>query len=80
MVQLTAGSTLVAALNDSTTTPLIAVKGRVVALNANPFSSDSGNNGGWNSTASDGTRLLANLLLFKGTVQPTCTLSLCCDS
>lgn len=63
------GATLVARWSDQETTPLVAVKGRVVAMNAYPFSTDSGI-GGWNSTDENGARLLANLLLFKGVLQP----------
>jgi hypothetical protein len=68
-VQLTANSTLVAQWGDLPKTPLIAVKGRVVTLNAAPYSSAGV---GWNNATSNSARLLANLLLFKGVVQPKC--------
>lgn len=59
-------------------TPLVAVKGRVVAFNGAPYSTDSSDDTGWNSATSNGARLLANLLLFKGVVQPQCNATFVC--
>jgi hypothetical protein len=69
---------LVARWNDLPATPLIAVNGRVVGLNANPFSNDASVDG-WDN-ATDGTRLLTNLILFKGVVKPSCSITIVCFS
>jgi hypothetical protein len=57
-------STLIASWNDSSSTPLIAAKRRVVALNFLPLSSMYSING-WDQST-DGMRIIANALRFDG--------------
>ncbi len=67
-VSLTAGATLVANWSDAASTPLIAVKGNVVALNFFPPSFDARDDL-WD-VGTDGGRIMANALAWSLLISP----------